>query len=126
MRRVFKPGEIRFTLVGVRDPLGMLPFLALIWLRNGRSMHVGVGAGNFLLLPRLLMTPSIALSSFTAWRNQRTPKLAADLGAKYSTGTGVTTSLRGIASATNTTAVPSQCVIGFTRVSPPTRSARCR
>ena len=71
-RYVFKPGEIQLTVVGMKEHVGMLPLLALIRLRGGRSVRVGVGARNFAPLPRLLMRPSIALSAFTAWRDQRT------------------------------------------------------
>ena len=71
-RYVFKPGEIQLTLIGMKEHVGMLPLLALIRLRGGRSVRVGVGARNFAPLPRLLMRPSIALSAFTAWRDQCT------------------------------------------------------
>ncbi len=71
-RYVFKPGEIQLTLIGMKEHVGMLPLLALLRLRGGRSVRVGVGARDFAPLPRLLMMPSIALSSFTAWRDQRT------------------------------------------------------
>ncbi len=69
---VYKPGEIQLTLVGMKEHLVMLPAAALVRLRGGSVSRIGVGARNFAPLPRAMMWPSNALSSYTRWRDDRT------------------------------------------------------
>lgn len=69
---IYKPGEIQLTLVGMKEHLAMLPAAALVRLRGGSVSRVGVGARNFAWLPRAIMWPSNALSSYTRWRDDRT------------------------------------------------------
>lgn len=69
---VFKPGEIQLTLVGMKEHVVMLPAAALVRLRGGSVSRIGVGARDFAPLPRAIMWPSNALSSFTRWRDDRT------------------------------------------------------
>lgn len=71
---VFKPGEIQLTLVGMKEHVGMLPLLALIRIRGGQVLRVGVGSRGFAPLPRALMAPSIALSNLTLWRDTGTSR----------------------------------------------------
>ncbi len=69
---VYKPGEIQLTIVGMKEHVAMLPAAALVRLRGGTVSRVGVGARNFASIPRLIMWPSNALSSYTRWRDDRT------------------------------------------------------
>ncbi|KZX22069.1 glycosyltransferase family 4 protein [Rathayibacter tanaceti] len=69
---VFKPGEIQLTLIGMKEHLVMLPGIALVRLGGGRVVRAGVGARNFAPLPRAIMWPSMALSNYTRWRDDRT------------------------------------------------------
>ncbi|MCU1637207.1 MAG: hypothetical protein JWQ68_2446 [Cryobacterium sp.] len=69
---VFKPGEIQLTVRGMKEHLAMLPVLALVRARRGAVVRVGVGARNFSRLPRMLMGPSVALSSVSFWRDTAT------------------------------------------------------
>ncbi|HEX5857930.1 MAG TPA: hypothetical protein VFY91_07470 [Microbacterium sp.] len=69
---LYKPGEIQLTLVGMKEHIAMLPAVALVRLRGGRVARIGAGARNFAPLPRALMWPSNALSSYTRWRDDRT------------------------------------------------------
>lgn len=69
---VFKPGEIQLTLLGMKEHLAMVPLLAVLRLRGGRAVRVGVGARSFAPLPRALMGPSIWLSDITRWRDDAT------------------------------------------------------
>jgi polysaccharide pyruvyl transferase WcaK-like protein len=73
----FKPGEIQLTLVGMKEHLGMLPWILLTRLRGGRVVRIGAGARNFAALPRLLMWPSLQLPQLTLWRD---PETAAYMG----------------------------------------------
>lgn len=69
---VFKPGEIQLTLIGMKEHLVMLPGIALVRLGGGKVIRAGVGTRNFAPLPRAIMWPSMALSSYTRWRDDRT------------------------------------------------------
>lgn len=69
---VFKPGEIQLTLVGTKEHLVMLPAVALVRARGGVVLRVGAGARNFAPLPRALVRPSIALTTYTRWRDEAT------------------------------------------------------
>lgn len=69
---VYKPGEIQLTLVGMKEHLVMLPAAALVRMRGGSVSRIGVGARNFAPLPRAIMWPSNALSSYSRWRDDRT------------------------------------------------------
>lgn len=69
---VFKPGEVQLTLVGMKEHLVVVPLLALLRLRGGRAVRVGVGARGFAPLPRALMMPSVLLSDLTRWRDDAT------------------------------------------------------
>lgn len=69
---VFKPGEIQLTLIGMKEHLVMLPGIALVRLGGGQVIRAGVGARNFAPLPRAIMGPSMALSSYTRWRDDKT------------------------------------------------------
>ncbi|PPF18932.1 hypothetical protein C5B92_05140 [Rathayibacter sp. AY1A4] len=69
---VFKPGEIQLTLIGMKEHLVMLPGIALVRLGGGRVIRAGVGTRNFAPLPRAIMWPSMALSSYTRWRDDKT------------------------------------------------------
>lgn len=69
---VYKPGEIQLTLIGMKEHVAMLPAASLVRLRRGTVSRIGVGARNFAPLPRALMWPSNALSSYTRWRDDRT------------------------------------------------------
>jgi len=69
---IYKPGEVQLTLVGMKEHVAMLPAAALVRLRGGRVARVGVGARNFAPIPRAIMWPSNALSSYTRWRDDRT------------------------------------------------------
>lgn len=69
---LYKPGEIQLTLVGMKEHVAMLPAVALVRLRGGRVARIGAGARNFAPLPRAIMWPSNALSSYTRWRDDRT------------------------------------------------------
>ncbi|GAA1982638.1 hypothetical protein [Microbacterium pumilum] len=69
---IYKPGEIQLTLVGMKEHLVMLPAAALIRARGGSVSRIGVGARNFAPLPRAVMWPSNALSSYTRWRDDST------------------------------------------------------
>ncbi len=69
---VFKPGEIQLTLVGTKEHLVMLPAAALVRARGGVVLRVGTGARNFAPVPRALVRPSVALSTYTRWRDERT------------------------------------------------------
>lgn len=69
---IYKPGEIQLTLVGMKEHVAMLPAAALVRLRGGTVSRIGVGARNFAPIPRALMWPSNALSSYTRWRDDRT------------------------------------------------------
>jgi glycosyltransferase involved in cell wall biosynthesis len=69
---VFMPGEIQLSVAGMKEPLGMLPLLALIRFRGGGVARVGAGARNCARFPRLLMRPSLLLSPFVAWRDGMT------------------------------------------------------
>ena len=50
----------------------MLPAAALVRLRGGSVSRIGVGARNFAPIPRAMMWPSNALSSYSRWRDDRT------------------------------------------------------
>lgn len=69
---VFKPGEIQLTLVGTKEHVVMLPAVALVRARGGAVVRVGAGSRGFAPLPRLLVRPSIALTTYTRWRDERT------------------------------------------------------
>lgn len=69
---VYKPGEIQLTVVGMKEHVAMLPAASLVRLRGGTVSRIGVGARNFAPLPRAIMRPSNALSSYTRWRDDRT------------------------------------------------------
>lgn len=69
---LYKPGELQLTLIGMKEHLAMLPAAALVRARGGRVARIGAGARNFAPLPRALMWPSNALSSYTRWRDDRT------------------------------------------------------
>jgi hypothetical protein len=69
---IYKPGEIQLTLVGMKEHVAMLPAVALVRLRGGEVARIGVGSRNFAPVPRALMWPSNALSSYTRWRDERT------------------------------------------------------
>ncbi len=69
---VFKPGEIQLTLLGLKEHLVMLPLLAVLRVRGGRAVRVGVGTRGFARLPRALVRPSVALSDLTLWRDDAT------------------------------------------------------
>lgn len=69
---LYKPGELQLTLVGMKEHLAMLPAVALVRARGGRVARIGAGARNFARVPRLLMWPSNALSTYTRWRDDRT------------------------------------------------------
>jgi hypothetical protein len=69
---IYKPGEVQLTLVGMKEHVAMLPAAALVRLRGGRVGRVGVGARNFAPIPRAIMWPSNALSSYTRWRDDGT------------------------------------------------------
>ncbi|MFF0910547.1 glycosyltransferase [Microbacterium enclense] len=69
---LYKPGELQLTLIGMKEHLAMLPAVALVRARGGRVARIGAGARNFAPLPRALMWPSNALSSYTRWRDDRT------------------------------------------------------
>lgn len=69
---LFKPGEIQLTLVGMKEHVAMLPAVALVRARGGHVARIGAGARNFAPLPRAIMWPSNALSSYTRWRDDRT------------------------------------------------------
>ncbi|KQR23435.1 glycosyltransferase family 4 protein [Microbacterium sp. Leaf151] len=69
---LYKPGELQLTLIGMKEHLAMLPAVALVRLRGGKVARIGAGARNFAPLPRALMWPSNALSSYTRWRDDRT------------------------------------------------------
>ncbi|WP_309133814.1 polysaccharide pyruvyl transferase family protein [Cellulomonas sp.] len=69
---VFKPGEIQLTLVGTKEHVAMLPAVALVRARGGAVVRVGAGARGFAPLPRLLVRPSVALTTYTRWRDERT------------------------------------------------------
>ncbi|UZN04113.1 hypothetical protein [Cellulomonas sp. S1-8] len=69
---MFKPGEIQLTLVGTKEHLVMLPAVALVRARGGAVLRVGAGARGFAPLPRALVRPSIALTTYTRWRDERT------------------------------------------------------
>lgn len=69
---IYKPGELQLTVIGMKEHLAMLPAAALVRARGGRVARVGAGARNFAPLPRALMWPSNALSSYTRWRDDRT------------------------------------------------------
>lgn len=69
---LFKPGEIQLTLVGTKEHLVMLPAVALVRARGGAVLRVGAGARGFAPLPRALVRPSIALTTYTRWRDERT------------------------------------------------------
>jgi hypothetical protein len=71
---VFKPGEIQLTVIGMKEHLSMLPVLALVRLTGGAVARVGTGSRNFAPLPRVLIWPSIALSSIILWRDAETAK----------------------------------------------------
>lgn len=68
----FKPGEIQLTLPGMKEHLAMLPLLALLRVRGGTSVRVGVGARNRSRVFAALVAPSIALSDLTLWRDGET------------------------------------------------------
>jgi len=70
----FKPGEIQLTLIGMKEHLSMLPVIALIRARGGAVVRVGVGSRNFAPVPRALITPSIALSNLSLWRDVETAR----------------------------------------------------
>jgi|GEM_PF-492043 len=69
---LFKPGEIQLTLVGTKEHLVMLPAVALVRARGGAVLRVGAGARGFAPVPRALVRPSIALTTYTRWRDERT------------------------------------------------------
>lgn len=69
---VFKPGEIQLTLVGTKEHVVMLPAVALVRARGGAVVRVGAGSRGFAPLPRLLVRPSVALTTYTRWRDERT------------------------------------------------------
>lgn len=69
---MFKPGEIQLTLVGTKEHLVMLPAVALVRARGGVVLRVGAGARGFAPLPRALVRPSILLTTYTRWRDERT------------------------------------------------------
>lgn len=69
---LFKPGEIQLTLVGTKEHLVMLPAVALVRARGGAVLRVGAGARGFAPLPRALVRPSILLTTYTRWRDERT------------------------------------------------------
>ncbi len=69
---VFKPGEIQLTLLGLKEHLVMLPLLAVLRVRGGRAVRVGVGTRGFAAVPRALVRPSVALSDLTLWRDDAT------------------------------------------------------
>lgn len=69
---LFKPGEIQLTLVGTKEHLVMLPAVALVRARGGVVLRVGAGARGFAPLPRALVRPSILLTTYTRWRDERT------------------------------------------------------
>lgn len=71
---VYKPGEVQLTLIGMKEHVAMLPAASLVRLRGGTVSRIGVGARNFAPLPRALMWPSNALSSYTRWRDDRTAR----------------------------------------------------
>lgn len=69
---LYKPGELQLTLIGMKEHVVMLPAVALVRARGGAVARVGAGARNFAPLPRALMWPSNALSSYTRWRDAET------------------------------------------------------
>lgn len=69
---IYKPGEIQLTVIGMKEHVVMLPAVALVRIRGGSVSRIGVGARNFAPLPRALMWPSNALSTYTRWRDDRT------------------------------------------------------
>lgn len=69
---LYKPGEIQLTLVGMKEHVAMLPAATLVRVRGGAVGRVGVGARNFAAVPRVIMKPSNALSSYTRWRDDKT------------------------------------------------------
>ena len=69
---LYKPGEVQLTLVGMKEHIVMLPAVALVRLRGGRVARIGAGARNFAPLPRAIMWPSSALSTYTRWRDDHT------------------------------------------------------
>lgn len=69
---VFKPGEIQLTVVGMKEHVGMLPGLAAVRLSGGRVLRLGSGARGPGRVGAALMTPSIALSHLTIWRDAKT------------------------------------------------------
>lgn len=69
---VFKPGEIQLTLLGMKEHISMLPVVLTARLRGKPVIRVGVGSRNFAKIPRMLMRPSVALSSLTYWRDTST------------------------------------------------------
>ena len=69
---IYKPGEIQLTMVGMKEHVAMLPAATLIRLRGGSVSRVGVGTRNFAPIPRAIMWPSNALSTYTRWRDDRT------------------------------------------------------
>jgi hypothetical protein len=69
---VFKPGEIQLSLRGMKEHVGMLPLLAMIRARRGKVARLGSGCRGFAQLPRLLLSPSLALSQFVRWRDPAT------------------------------------------------------
>lgn len=68
----FKPGEIQLTLVGMKEHIGMLPWIVLTRLRRGHVVRIGAGARNYASLPRALMRPSLSLPELTLWRDADT------------------------------------------------------
>lgn len=69
---IYKPGEIQLTIVGMKEHIVMLPAAALVRLRGGTVSRIGVGTRNFSAVPRAIMWPSNALSSYSRWRDDRT------------------------------------------------------
>lgn len=69
---LYKPGEIQLTVVGMKEHVAMLPAVALVRVRGGKVARIGAGARNFAPVPRAIMWPSNALSSYTRWRDDRT------------------------------------------------------
>ncbi|QIG38548.1 hypothetical protein G5T42_02840 [Microbacterium sp. 4R-513] len=69
---IYKPGEVQLTVVGMKEHVAMLPAATLVRLRGGKVARIGVGSRNFAPLPRAIMWPSNALSSYTRWRDDRT------------------------------------------------------
>lgn len=69
---IYKPGEIQLSLLGMKEHVVMIPAAAIVRLRGGVVARIGVGARSFARLPRALMWPSNALSSYTRWRDEGT------------------------------------------------------